>query len=56
MKKTDFTPKMKENKRPIIPYVTHTIYVTKKSERSQMNHPNVWAAVDKLGEDVNEGI
>lgn len=56
MKNTDFKPKMKENKSPIIPYITHTIYVTKKNERSQMNNPNVWDAVDKLGEDVNEGI
>lgn len=54
-KKTDFIPKMKD-KKVIIPYITHTIYVTKKSERAVMNHPHVWETVEKLAEDISEGI
>lgn len=54
-KKTDFAVK-KKGKKAIIPYLTHTIYVTKKTERSVMNHPNVWETVDKLAQDINEGV
>ena len=54
-KRTDFHPKHLEN-RVIIPYITHTIYATKKDKREVMDRPNVWEMVDKMGEDINDGI
>ena len=54
-KRTDFHPKHLEN-RVIIPYITHTIYATRRDKREVMDRPNVWEMVDKMGEDINDGI